>query len=388
MMYPSSRLTPGLVGRGLALSLVALLVSACGDEPQGQTQRPPSPVTIAPVESGPAVHRAEYAGRIHGATEVAVRARVSGILEKRNYEEGTAVEAGQTLFQIEPEPYEDALASAKADLAEAQAQQLRAEREWQRIAGLFERKAVSERERDQARAEAKAAQARLEAARAALNTAERQLRYTRVQAPVAGLTSIEALTEGNLVDAGTVLTHLIQHDPVHVYFALPEDDASAQRLARTAARKAGDESKRSAQLLFRDGNAYAREGLVDFADRRVDPMTGTVQMRAVFPNPDGALLPGQFVRVRLALESYEQAVLIDPTAVGEGPQGPQVFTVDGKNRAQAQPVELGPMIDGRQLILDGLAAGSNLVVNGQVALGDGAPVQITNTGQPNADREG
>ncbi|WP_211224572.1 efflux RND transporter periplasmic adaptor subunit [Marinimicrobium agarilyticum] len=388
MMYPSSRLTPGLVGRGLALSFVALLVSACGTEQGGEAQRPPSPVTVAPVESEPAVHRAEYAGRIYGATEVAVRARVSGILERRNYEEGMAVEAGQTLFQIEPEPYEDALASAKADLAEAQAQQLRAEREWQRVAGLFERKAVSERERDQARAEAKAAQARLEAARSALSNAERQLRYTRVEAPVSGLTSIEALTEGNLVEAGTVLTHIIQHDPVHVYFSLPEDDASAQRLARTAARKAGDESVRSAQLLLREGNAYAREGVVDFADRRVDPMTGTVQMRAVFPNPDGELLPGQFVRIRLALESYDHAVLIDPTAVGEGPQGPQVFTVNGENKAQSQTVELGPMVDGKQLILSGLEAGAKLVVNGQVALRDGAPVRITNAEQTNAEQEG
>ncbi len=379
MMYPSSRHAAGLVGRGLALSLLTLLVTACGTEQGGgQPQRPPSPVTVTPVESGPAVHRAEYAGRIHGATEVAVRARVPGILEKRNYEEGTAVEAGQPLFQIEPEPYEDALASAKADLAEAQAQQLRAEREWQRVAGLFERKAVSERERDQTRAEAKAAQARLEAARSALSNAERQLRYTRVEAPVSGLTSIEALTEGNLVEAGTVLTHVIQHDPVHVYFSLPEDDASAQRLARTAAREAGEESERSAQLLFRDGNVYAREGVMDFADRRVNPMTGTVQMRAVFPNPDGELLPGQFVRIRLALESYDHAVLIDPTAVGEGPQGPQVFTVNGGNKAQAQPVELGPMIN-----LNGLEAGNKLVVNGQVALGDGAPVRITN-----ADQEG
>lgn len=362
--------------RGLAICTLTLL-AACSSEQNGDQQPPPSPVTLAEVQTETASHRVSYPARVHGATEVAVRARVAGILEARHYEEGTAVEAGQPLFQIEPEDYEDAVASAEAELASAEAEQLRAEREWERVRGLFEREAVSERERDQARADFRAAKARMEAAQSALNRARRQLRYTRVEAPVNGLTSMETVTEGNLVEPGTVLTHIVQHDPVHLHFALPEDDAAGQRLARRAA-SGQTESEREAELIFGDDSAYARTGRVDFADRRIDPATGSVQMRAVFPNPDGELIPGQFVRVRLTLQRYESAVLINPTAVGQGPEGPRVYTVSDEDRAQATNVRLGPMIDGRRLVLEGLSAGDRLVVNGQVSLSDDAPVKVTN----------
>ncbi len=383
MMYPSSHRFSGRLRRGLTLALLATLVTACSDEGGGQQERPPSPVTTTEVSAETAEHRVDYPGRIRGATEVAVRARVSGILEERRYDEGTAVEAGKTLFLIEPETYEDNVKAAKAELADAEAQNLRAEREWERVEGLFARNAVSERERDQARADHRAAQARLEAAESALSDAERQLRYTRVEAPVSGLTSIEAITEGNLVNVGDVLTHVIQHDPVHVYFSLPEDDATVQRIAREAQSADAEQIERSADLIFRDGSAYSQTGKVDFTDRRIDPATGSVQMRAIFPNADGLLIPGQFVRVRLTLETYEDAILIDPTAVGQGPEGPQVFTVkDGQ--AKAHSVKMGPVIDGKQVILEGLADGSELVINGQVAVGDGAPVKVTNGG----DQEG
>lgn len=382
MKYAPSRRSPAIIRRGLTLTAIALLVSACSSENGGSQERPPSPVTTTNVQTEAASHQVEYPGRVHGATEVAVRARVSGILESRNYDEGTAVEAGQTLFQIEPDTYQDAVKSAEAELASAEAQQLRAEREWERVKGLFERKAVSERERDQARADSRAADARLEAAESALSNARRQLRYARVEAPVSGLTSMEVLTEGNLVEAGAVLTHIVQHDPVHIYFSLPEEDAAAQRVARQALQE--KDGEREARLVHRDGSEYSRAGKVDFADRRIDPMTGSVQMRAVFPNPDGELIPGQFMRVRLALEHYDAAVLIDPTAVGQGPQGPQVYTIGEDNTASSQSVELGPVIDGRQLILSGLEAGSQLVINGQVALSDGATVKVTN----GSDQEG
>ena len=162
--------------------------------------------------------------------------------------------------------------------------------------------------------------------------------------------------------------------------------ATAQRVAREALRD--DDSEREARLVLPDGSEYARAGQVDFADRRIDPMTGSVQMRAVFPNPDSELIPGQFVRIRLALADYDNAILVDPTAVGQGPEGPQVFTIGEDNTASAQAVKLGPVIDGRQLILEGLEAGSQLVINGQVALRDGAAVQVTNADQNASDQEG
>lgn len=384
MTHPHIRQPFGLFGRALTLLLLTALVTACSEGGgSGQQEPPPSPVTVTEVETTDATHYGEYAGRLQGATEVEIRARVSGILEERRYDEGEAVEAGQTLFQIEPGPYEDALNSAKADLADARAQSIQAESEWERVSGLYERDAVSERERDQTRAQNEAAQARVTAAQSSVSNAERELRYTRVEAPVNGITGIEAVTEGNLVDTGTLLTYVTQHDPVHVYFALPESDAVAQRVARDARKSEGDDARREANIVYRDGSLYEREGVVDFSDRRIDPMTGSVQMRASFPNPDGELIPGQFVRVRLALKDYNDAILIDPTAVSEGAQGPQVFIVQD-NAAALKPVELGPVIDGQQLILSGLEAGAQLVTNGHVALGDGAPVNVTNA----SDEEG
>lgn len=370
MIYTPSPMASWPYLRALGLVCLALLAGACGSDLNQQQEPPATSVTTTRVHAETVEYRADYPGRVRGATEVAVRARVSGILEERRFEEGTAVEAGQTLFQIEPETYEDRVRSAAAEVADAEAQQLRAQLEWQRVRGLFERNAVSERERDQARADHRAAQSRLEAAESALSNAERELRYTRVEAPVSGITSIETVTEGNLVEAGTVLTHVVQHDPVHVYFALPEDDAIAWL-------RDVEQSERSAEMIVRHGNTYQHIGDVDFSDRRLDPMTGSVQMRAVFPNPDGELIPGQFVRVRLTLETFEEALLVDPTVVAEGPDGPQVFTVDD-GHASARPVTLGPMIDDRQVILSGLAEGSNLVINGQVAITDGAPVRVTN----------
>lgn len=361
----------------LPSSLIALALIGCSGDPGSQDQdQPPAPVSVTELSITDATYHGEYAGRVRGEREVEIRARVSGILEERRYAEGELVEQGETLFQIEPGPYQTAVRSAKAELADARSRLSQAESEWRRVEGLYERDAVSTRERDQAKAEHEAAKSRQEAAESALADAERNLRYTRVEAPVSGITGMEAVSEGNLIEPGTLLTHLTQHDPVRVLFSLPENDASAQRLAREARRAGGDEARQEVQLLFRGGDDYEHAGEVNFSDRRIDAMTGGVQMRAQFPNPDGDLIPGQFVRVRLALESFDSVFLIEPSAVGEGPEGPQVFVVED-DTAHARQVELGPIVEGKQVILDGLSEGEQLVINGQVALGDGAPVSVT-----------
>lgn len=361
----------------LPLALFSTLLLGCSnesDEQQGQGM-PPAPVTLAAVEQTQATHFGEYSGRVRGAREVEVRARVSGILETRHYEEGRLVEKGETLFQIEAGPYETAQRTARAELADARARKAQADREWERVSGLHERNAVSERERDQAQAEREAAHARVEAAESMLKDAERNLRYTRVEAPISGIAGIESVSEGNLIEAGTLLTHLIQHDPVRVHFSLPENDAAVQGLIRTAQQTGNDNAQQEVKLHFRNGSEYPHPGIINFADRGIDPTTGSVEMRAEFANPDGQLIPGQFVRVRLALTEFDSIVLIDPTAISEGPQGPQVFTVSN-DTAHARPVELGPMIDGQQAILSGLDHGDQLVINGHVALGDGAAVAV------------
>lgn len=305
-----------------------------------------------------------------------VRARVDGILEERLYREGQVVNEGDALFRIDPEPYEIALRRAEAERANAQAAYNQASREWRRIASLYERDAVSQRERDRALSEFELAEAQRAVADAAVRDAQRNLRYTEVQAPLSGTTGLEVLPEGSLIERGTLLTRITRHDPIHVRFALPEGDAAVQRAARQARLAAGDDHEYEAHLRLPDGTTYAHTGTVDFTDSTIDPRTGSVTARAVFPNVEHRIVPGQFLRVRLLLERHQDAVVVDETAVGEGREGPQVFVVDEEGTARARPVELGPVVDGRQIILDGLTPGERLVVNGHVALHDGMAVDV------------
>ncbi len=353
--------------------VLALWIAPAGAQP-ADAETPPPRVTVASVEVDGVDVEGVYAGRARGSREVEVRARVEGILEERLYTEGQLVSRGDALFRIDEEPYEIALQHAQAEKANAQAALNQAEREWRRISSLYERDAVSQRERDRALSERELAEAQLALAEAAVSDARRNLRYTRVEAPITGVTGLEVLPEGSLIERGTLLTAITQHDPIHVRFSLPEDDAAIQRTARRAQMEAGDGHKYEAILRLPDGTVYEEPGTVDFTASTIDPRTGSVTARAVFENPDRRIIPGQFLRVRLVLERLEDVVVIDETVVGEGPEGPQVFVMDEEKVAHARPVRLGPVVDGRQVILEGLEAGEHLVVNGHVALQDGMTV--------------
>ncbi len=367
--------------------LSSLLLTACGGEqPGGGSQTPPPPVTVAEVTPGDIEINREYAARVRAVREVEVRARVGGILEKRMYEEGQYVEHGDLLFTIEAEPYEIALRQAEADLANARANRRQAEREWLRVSGLFDRNAVSERERDNAESTLELAQAQEELSRSRVADAVRNLDYTRVQAPLAGSTGLETLSEGSLIEAGQPLTRLIQQNPVHVRFSLPESDAALHREARRA-RTRNEESalhRREVRLRLPDGEWYSEPGVLDFTDAAIDARTGTITMRAVFENPEGDLIPGQFVRVRVTLEELTGVFAIEPTAIGEGPEGPRVFILIEDDTVESRNVELGPVVDGRQIILSALEDGERLVVNGHAALQEGMTVSAqTRNGEEN-----
>ncbi|MCG5516339.1 MULTISPECIES: efflux RND transporter periplasmic adaptor subunit [unclassified Ectothiorhodospira] len=356
----------------LALMLAPAAAQQGGD-------RPPVPVTLAPAQVDSLQVQGVYAGRARGSREVEVRARVDGILEERLYVEGQTVEQGDALFRIEEEPYEIALQHAQAQRANAQAALNQAQREWDRISSLYARDAVSQRERDRALSDRELAEAQMAVAAAAVNDARRNLGYTQVTAPITGATELEVLPEGSLVERGTLLTILTQHDPVHIRFALPEDDATVQRAARQARIAAGDPLRHEATLRLGDGSAYEHTGTVDFTSTTIEPRTGSVTARAVFPNPDRRIVPGQFLRVRLVLEQLEDVVVVDESVVSEGREGPQVFVVDNDNVAHARSVTLGPVHEGRRVILDGLKPGEKVVVRGHVALDDGMTVDPGNT---------
>ncbi|MCK8516508.1 efflux RND transporter periplasmic adaptor subunit [Methylonatrum kenyense] len=381
MTHPARQRTTAQYSAIIGLVLTAVVaLSACmngNDETAADPQAEQRSVSVAVMKlSSESVEvESDYAGRVRGSREVEVRARVEGILEERLYQEGQRVEKGDPLFRIDPEPFEIALRGARAERDDAAANLELANREWQRISRLFEQDAVSQRQRDEAEINRDLARARLAIREAAVADAQRNLRYTEVVAPVTGATDLETVPEGSLIDRNALLTRVTQHDPVHIRFSLPENDAAVQRVARRAMSGTG-EHEYSARVRLPDGSWYDERGTVDFTDSTIDARTGSVQSRAVVPNADGGLIPGQFVRVRLILQRLEDVYLIPAEAVGEGPNGPTVFLVDGDDKARQVDIELGSLIDGRQLVLSGLSDGDRLVVDGQVALSDGAPVQV------------
>jgi membrane fusion protein, multidrug efflux system len=380
-MKPISLLFKSIIAPSSSGVVLVLLLAGCGrnDARQGGPgDMPPLPVVVVEVQPQNIDVQATYAGRIRGVREVEVRSRVSGILEERLYTEGQLVERGEPLFRIERDPYAIALQQAEAELANAEATGNQAEREWRRISSLFEQDAVSERERDRALSERELAQARLRSAEARVAEARLNLDYTTVVAPIAGPTGMESLSEGSLIERGTLLTTIVQHDPVQVRFSLPERDAAVRRVAHRAVAGPDAGSRHTVYLLFPDGTKYARTGYVDFTDSSLDPRTGSVQTRALFDNPERDLIPGQFVRVRLTLQTLENVFAVDPAAVGEGETGPSVFIVKPDNTVQARHVRLGPVVDGRQVILEGLESGDRLVVSGLVMLQPGMPVAPIN----------
>ncbi len=359
----------------------ALLLAACsGDaEESGQPDEPPPPVTVAAVSATSVDVEQDYAGRAHGARQVEVRARVEGVLEERLYEEGQMVEQGDALFRIDPKPFQARLEEAEAQRESARADLEEAEREWRRIERLFERDAISERERDSARSAVTLARAAVSVAEALVTQARLQLDYSTVEAPVSGVTSLEAYPEGSLLDPGTLLTTIVQHDPVHVRFALPEDDAAVQRTARRARAADGQDHdfRHEASLRLPDGSDYERTGEIDFTASTIDHGTGSVSARAVFDNPERAIVPGQFVRITVVLDTLEDVYRVPETVISESADGPQLYVVDGDGHASVRRVKLGPVVDGDQVVVDGLDDGDRVIINGHASVADGAPVDVS-----------
>jgi membrane fusion protein (multidrug efflux system) len=356
---------------------VLLFAAACSPADE-EDKDPVFPVTVSSVGREDVAVERDYAGRARGAREVEIRARVEGILQERLYEEGEVVEEGEAMFRIDQAPFQVALRRAEAERATAQADQRQAQREADRLTGLFEKNAISEREYDRARTTRELAEAQLARAESQVAQARLDLGYTQVRAPLGGITSLEALSEGSLLTPGTLLATVVQQDPIHVRFSLPERDAAVQRAARDAARaKANDAPIRhDAQLLLPDGEIYRHAGSIDFTASTVDRRTGSVTARAVFPNPDNEVVPGQFVRVRVLLQTLENVVVIPELAVSEGDDGPQVYVLNGTDTVATRAVRLGPAIGGRQVVLEGLETDDQIVVNGHVELSDGARVRI------------
>lgn len=370
---------PGAAARALVLIALGAVLAACGEvgsQPQGQM--PPPEVVVVTVEPKTLPVRYEYPGQTAGYREVEVRARVNGILLKRNYQEGATVKRGQSLFLIDPAPFQVALAKAEADLATAEARQAQAAREAERLKSVLDIKAVSRKEYDDAVSSSEIAAAEMKAARARVAEAKLNLDYTRVEAPITGVSSRALQSEGTLVSGPQVLlTSVTQVDPIYVIFGIPEADQLRIRRDVDAGRlKLPSDRRFEVSVTLSDGVVYSKQGKLDFTDVRVNPAIGTIEARADLPNPDGALRPGQFVRVRLSGATRPNALTVPQRAVLEGPKGKFVYVVGAESKVEARPVAVGEWVGDAWVIDSGVAAGDKVVVDGVMKIGPGAPVKV------------
>lgn len=365
----------------LALSVTAAAVlTACGPaDAQGGPPAPgPAPVGVITLQAQRVALNTELAGRTVATQVAEVRPQVTGLIKTRSFAEGSDVKAGQLLYQIDPASYQAALDSAKAALAKAEANATTARLKAGRYDQLAAVDAVSQQLRDDARAALQQAKADVEAAKAAMRTAQIDLDRTRVTAPVAGRIGRSAVTPGALVTANqaTALATVQQLDPIYV--DVTQTSAELLRLQRqladgTLQRDASGQARVTLQL--EDGSTYPLEGKLQFSELQVDPASGSVTLRAQFPNPKRQLLPGMYVRAQVQTGTQAQALLAPQGAVSRDARGNATAMVINDGKAEARVLQTAGVVQGQWLVTGGLAAGEQLIVDGLQRLRPGAPVQ-------------
>jgi membrane fusion protein (multidrug efflux system) len=312
----------------------------------------------------------DFAAQVAGSREVEIRARVSGIIRKRNFVEGQSVQAGQSLFLLDPDPYKVARERAAAEKQAAQARLIQAQRQAKRMQEMIRSQSAARRDFDDAESALAVAAADLKAAEARLDESELNLRYTRVESPVSGIASREQRSEGSYVRGPEdLLTTVTQIDPAYIQFGIPDREALRVRRAVDEGRmRIPDGLRFRAQILLADGRPHRAEGRLTFNDVRVNPTTGTSEARVVVENSEGLLQPGQFVRIRLLDAERIDAIVVPQRAVLDGPQGKMLLAVDAAEQVQPKPVTVGEWVDlpdGAGWVIDqGLAPGERVIVDG------------------------
>lgn len=342
---------------GAAVLGTALLAGCSDNKPAGGPPMGPMPVTVLDMQPQKVPTSVEVMAQTEGARETEVRARVSGILVKRLYQEGETVKAGQPLFQIDRSSYEIALAEAKAKAEQTS-------RELNRLKSLIEAKAISQKEYDDATSANAIAQA-------VLRQAELNLSWTTVSAPVSGTTGRAAKSEGNLITAGadSLLTSIYQSNPIWVRFSLGDSD-----LAKLSGGRVTNKNITGIELILADGTVYPKTGKLNFLASNIDTTLGTQALRAEFDNHDNRLLPGQFVRIRLLTGERDGVFLVPQSAVVQTEQGAIVMLAGEGDKVAPRPVQAGEWHGKDWVILGGLKAGDKVIVDNLMKLRPGAPV--------------
>ena len=365
------------VHAAVVMCLVSIAASSCSE--QAPPASAPPQVEIIVVKPQPVDNIVELPGRVAAFRTAEVRARVDGIVERRLYAEGSDVRSGQALFRIDPRERQADFAASAATLQRNQAAAANAAQVVARYRPLVSELAISKQEYDAAIAQQRTSQADVANARAQADRARLALSYTNVTAPISGRVGRADVTEGALVSASsaTLMTRIEQLNPVYVNFGQSSSDVIALRRDIASGKLDSPGLGRvRVKLVLEDGTPYGPEGVLDFADVAIDPATGTVSLRAQFPNPGLVLLSGQFVRAKIASGIIAGGIMVPQRAVSLSDRGASVLIADAKNIATARPVKLGELSGGNWIVLGGLKAGDRVIVNGLQKVRPGAPVTI------------
>lgn len=345
----------------------------------GQSAPPPPTVTVAPVEQRELVEWNEYTGRTAPVEFVEIRPRVSGHIQEVRFSAGQLVKKGDVLFVIDPRWQRADLDRREAELVVAKVRYENAERESKRSPQLLAGRAISQEEAEARDARFKEAKSALLAAEAARNYTQLDLDHTEVRSPIAGRVSRALVTAGNYVSGiaggASILTTVVSIDPIHVYVDMDENSLlkfnALQRSGKVSAEYAG---KIPVELELADESGFPHKGFVESLDNRVDPQSGSIILRAVFPNAEGRIVPGLFARIRVPASERHPVLLIPETAIGTDQAQKFVLTVTATNTAAYRPVKLGTQVDGKRVVREGLAQGEKLIVNGLAKVRPGMPV--------------
>lgn len=359
---------PLLLLASCALAALALLSSGCKRPSSHSAMPPPPQVSVATVEQQELVEWEELTGRTAPIEFVGVRPRVSGHIEKVLFKSGQLVKKGDVLFTIDPRWQKATFDLREAELSIAQVRLDNAERDAKRNAQLLAGKAISKEEADGRESRFAEARASLLAAKAAQDSARLDFEYTEIRAPIDGRVSRALVTVGNYISgiagAATLLTTIVSVDPVYVYADMDENAllrfnavSQAGKLARNS------DGKVPVELQLADEAGFLHQGYVESLDNRLDPQSGSIVLRATFPNPDGRIVPGLFARVRFPGSAKAPTLLVDEAAIGTDQAQKFVLTLTTTNTAAYRPVKLGPLVNGKRVVRDGLQAGEKVILN-------------------------
>jgi RND family efflux transporter MFP subunit len=362
----------------LALAAAIFLTTGCNRTQARQT--PPAPaVTVAPVERQDVVEWEEFTGRTEPVESVEVRPRVSGYIQEVRFQSGQMVKKGTVLFIIDPRWHQAEFAKRQAEADRARVQLENARRESDRTVQLLANKAISTEEADARVARFQEAKAALLAAEATRDSVKLDLQYTEVRAPIDGRVSRALQTEGNYVSgvsgATSLLTTIVSVDPIYVYADIDEDRLlKFNALARANKLETNALGNTPVELQLGDEESFQHQGHIESFDNRLDPNTGSILVRALFPNHDGRIVPGLFARIRVPLSERHSALLISDRAIGTDQAQKFVLTLTASNTVAYQTVKLGPVVAGKRIVRSGLQGDEKIVVNGLQRVRPGMPV--------------